>query len=151
MATGFKDLDYQTSGFQPSDLILIAARPSMGKTAFVLNIAQYMAFRHDVTVAIFSLEMSKEQLVNRLLSMESGVDDIGRHKIRVQNIAHELHAADLFRNLLKKVFDLVQRRNAGEFVPIKQVVLNAIQKIETASRTKGNVTGVATGFKDLLW
>ncbi len=74
IATGFKDLDYQTSGFQPSDLILIAARPSMGKTAFVLNIAQYMAFRHDVTVAIFSLEMSKEQLVNRLLSMESGVD-----------------------------------------------------------------------------
>ena len=74
VATGFKDLDYQTSGFQPSDLILIAARPSMGKTAFVLNIAQYMAFRHDVTVAIFSLEMSKEQLVNRLLSMESGVD-----------------------------------------------------------------------------
>ena len=74
IATGFKDLDYQTSGFQPSDLILIAARPSMGKTAFVLNIAQYMAFRSNVTVAIFSLEMSKEQLVNRLLSMESGVD-----------------------------------------------------------------------------
>ena len=74
VATGFKDLDYQTSGFQPSDLILIAARPFMGKMAFVLNIAQYMAFRNDVTVAIFSLEMSKEQLVNRLLSMESGVD-----------------------------------------------------------------------------
>jgi len=74
IATGFKDLDYQTSGFQPSDLILIAARPSMGKTAFVLNIAQYMAFRSGETVAIFSLEMSKEQLVNRLLSMESGVD-----------------------------------------------------------------------------
>lgn len=74
IATGFKDLDYQTSGFQPSDLILIAARPSMGKTAFVLNIAQYMAFRSNETVAIFSLEMSKEQLVNRLLSMESGVD-----------------------------------------------------------------------------
>lgn len=74
VATGFKDLDYQTSGFQPSDLILVAARPSMGKTAFVLNIAGYMAFRNNVTVAIFSLEMSKEQLVNRLLSMESGVD-----------------------------------------------------------------------------
>lgn len=74
IATGFKDLDYQTSGFQPSDLILIAARPSMGKTAFVLNIAQYMAFHSNETVAIFSLEMSKEQLVNRLLSMESGVD-----------------------------------------------------------------------------
>lgn len=74
IATGFKDLDYQTAGFQPSDLILIAARPSMGKTAFVLNIAQYMAFHSNETVAIFSLEMSKEQLVNRLLSMESGVD-----------------------------------------------------------------------------
>ena len=49
----------------------------------------------------------------------------------------------------KKVFDLVQRRNAGDFVPIRQVVLNAIQKIEAASRTKGNVTGIATGFKDL--
>ena len=74
IATGFKDLDYQTSGFQPSDLILIAARPSMGKTAFVLNIAQYMAFRSGETVAIFSLEMSKEQLVNRMLAMESNVD-----------------------------------------------------------------------------
>lgn len=71
--TGFVDLDYQMSGFQPSDLILVAARPSMGKTAFVLNIAQYMAFRKDVTVAIFSLEMSKEQLVNRLISQHSMV------------------------------------------------------------------------------
>ena len=74
LATGFIDLDYKTSGLQNSDLILIAARPSMGKTAFVLNIAQYMAFHQDRTVAIFSLEMSKEQLVNRLLSMESRVD-----------------------------------------------------------------------------
>ena len=72
--TGFVDLDYKTSGMHPSDLVLIAARPSMGKTAFVLNIAQYMAFRKNVTVAIFSLEMSKEQLVNRMLSMESNVD-----------------------------------------------------------------------------
>ena len=69
--TGFVDLDYKTSGMHPSDLVLIAARPSMGKTAFVLNIAQYMAFRKNVTVAIFSLEMSKEQLVNRMLAMES--------------------------------------------------------------------------------
>ena len=74
MPTGFIDLDYKTSGFQPSDLILIAARPSMGKTAFVLNIAEYMAFRSHETVAIFSLEMSKEQLVNRLFALESRVD-----------------------------------------------------------------------------
>ena len=72
--TGFIDLDYKTSGFQPSDLILIAARPSMGKTAFVLNVAQHMAFKEGKTVAIFSLEMSKEQLVNRLFSLESRVD-----------------------------------------------------------------------------
>ena len=73
-ATGFIDLDYKTAGFQNSDLILIAARPSMGKTAFVLNIAEYMAFHSKETVAIFSLEMSKEQLVNRLFSLESHVE-----------------------------------------------------------------------------
>ena len=72
--TGFIVLDYKLSGLQPSDLILVAARPSMGKTAFVLNIAQYVAFKKNRSVAIFSLEMSKEQLVNRLFSLESQVD-----------------------------------------------------------------------------
>ena len=72
--TGFIDLDYKMSGLQPSDLILVAARPSMGKTAFVLNIAQHVAFKVEKTVAIFSLEMSKEQLVNRLFALESQVD-----------------------------------------------------------------------------
>lgn len=84
LATGFIDLDYRTSGFQPSDLILIAARPSMGKTAFVLNIAQYMAFHQNRTVAVFSLEMSKEQLVNRLFSLESKVDS---QHIRTGNLS----------------------------------------------------------------
>ena len=74
IATGFIDLDYRTAGMQPSDLVLMAARPSMGKTAFVLNIAQYVAFHSGECVAIFSLEMSKEQLVNRLFAMESKVD-----------------------------------------------------------------------------
>ena len=72
--TGFTDLDYRTAGMQPSDLVLIAARPSMGKTAFVLNIAQHVAFKKNLPVAIFSLEMSKEQLVNRMFSLESSVD-----------------------------------------------------------------------------
>ena len=72
--TGFVDLDYRTAGIQPSDLIHVAARPSMGKTAFVLNIAQYTAFHQNLAVAIFSLEMSKEQLVNRMFSLESRVD-----------------------------------------------------------------------------
>ena len=82
--TGFIDLDYRTAGMQPSDLILVAARPSMGKTAFVLNIAQYMAFKQNQTVAIFSLEMSKEQLVNRLFSLESKVDS---QHIRTGNLS----------------------------------------------------------------
>ena len=84
--TGFIDLDYKTSGFQPSDLILIAARPSMGKTAFVLNVAQHMAFKEGKTVAIFSLEMSKEQLVNRLFSLESKVDS---QALRTGNLTDE--------------------------------------------------------------
>ena len=86
LETGFMDLDYKTSGLQPSDLILVAARPSMGKTAFVLNIAQHMAFKKNLPVAIFSLEMSKEQLVNRLLSLESHVD---AQKIRTGRLTDE--------------------------------------------------------------
>ena len=71
--TGFADIDGVLSGLQPSDLILIA-RPSMGKTAFALNIAQYAAVRNDNCTAVFSLEMSKEQLVNRLIAMDATVD-----------------------------------------------------------------------------
>ena len=83
IATGFLDLDYKTAGLQPSDLILVAPRPSMGKTAFVLNIAQYAAFHSDLCTAIFSLEMSKEQLGNRLFSLESRVD---AQKLRSGNL-----------------------------------------------------------------
>ena len=74
IATGFTDLDYKMAGLQRSDLVLIAARPSMGKTAFVLNLAEYIALHSKVTTIVFSLEMSKEQLVNRLLAMNSRVD-----------------------------------------------------------------------------
>ena len=74
IATGFIDLDYRTSGFQPSDFVLIAARPSMGKTAFVLNVVEHVAVKRGLPCMVFSLEMSKEQLVNRMLSMESKVD-----------------------------------------------------------------------------
>ena len=74
VSTGFADLDKKTNGLQRSDFILIAARPSMGKTAFALSLARYAALKKNLGVAIFSLEMSKEQLVNRLLSMESKID-----------------------------------------------------------------------------
>ena len=74
IATGFTELDYKLTGLHPAELILVAARPAMGKTAFVLNIAQYAAFKDNHAVAMFSLEMSKEQLVTRLMASESMVD-----------------------------------------------------------------------------
>ena len=86
LSTGFTDLDNRTAGFQKSDLILIAARPSMGKTALVLNIAEHVALRENRCVAIFSLEMSKEQLTNRLFAMESHVD---AQKIRTGDMTEQ--------------------------------------------------------------
>jgi replicative DNA helicase len=91
--SGFTDLDRMTSGWQPSDLVIIAARPAMGKTAFVLSCARNAAVLHDKPVAVFSLEMSSVQLVNRLISGET---EIEQEKLRKGNLAdHEweqLHA-----------------------------------------------------------
>jgi len=84
LATGFLDLDERTSGFQQSDLIIVAGRPSMGKTAFCLNIAAHAAIENGKSVAIFSLEMSKEQLVLRMLGSESRVD---AHKLRTGHLS----------------------------------------------------------------
>ena len=84
--SGFTDLDYRTTGFHGSELILIAARPAMGKTAFALNIATNAALRAKIPVAIFSLEMSKEQLVNRILCSESMVDS---NKVRTGKLEEE--------------------------------------------------------------
>lgn len=86
ITTGFIDIDRKTSGLQKSDLILIAARPSMGKTAFALNVAQNTALKGSASVAIFSLEMSKEQLVQRLLSSESHIEI---QKIRTGDLAED--------------------------------------------------------------
>lgn len=84
--SGFTDLDYKTSGFQPSDLILVAARPSMGKTAFVLNIAHHVVVKEHISAAIFSLEMSKEQLMTRILSQDAMVDS---KKLRNGNLNND--------------------------------------------------------------
>ena len=84
--TGFADLDYKTAGLHNSDLVLVAARPAMGKSAFALNIASYAATRGNIPVAIFSLEMSKEQMVNRILCSEAMVDS---NKVRTGKIDDE--------------------------------------------------------------
>ena len=86
MPSGFTDLDYRTAGFHGSELILIAARPAMGKTAFALNIATNAAVKSKVPVAVFSLEMSKEQLVNRILCSESMVDS---NKVRTGKLEED--------------------------------------------------------------
>ena len=83
LETGFRDLDAKTAGLQKSDLILIAARTAMGKTAFVLNIEEYVELNSNSTIALFSLEMSKEQLVKRMLAMNSMVDS---QKIRTGDL-----------------------------------------------------------------
>lgn len=87
--TGFPDLDELTAGFQPGDLVIVAARPSMGKTAFVMNIAQHTAIRAQKTVAIFSLEMSKEALVHRLLCAEARVDAARMRRGRLETEEYE--------------------------------------------------------------
>ncbi|GAW27524.1 replicative DNA helicase [Carboxydocella sp. ULO1] len=84
--TGFIDLDRLTSGLQPSDLIIVAARPAMGKTSFCLNIAQHAAIKAGIPVAIFSLEMSKEQLVQRMLCSEAMVD---QHRLRTGQLTEQ--------------------------------------------------------------
>lgn len=81
--TGFKELDKLLAGLQRSDLIILAARPSMGKTSFVMNIASHVAIKEGIPVGIFSLEMSKEQLIDRLLASESGIDS---WKLRTGNL-----------------------------------------------------------------
>lgn len=114
IATGFTDLDYMLSGLQPSDLILIAARPSMGKTAFVLNIASYVAVRNKIPVAVFSLEMSADQLAKRMLSLETGVE------------AQSLRTGDLDDRDWSKVME------GGEILGHSELIIDATPGISIA-------------------
>jgi replicative DNA helicase len=86
VASGFTDLDEMTAGFQPADLIIVAARPSMGKTSLVLNVAQHVGTKTDMTVGFFSLEMSKEALFTRLLTSEARID---AHRFRTGHLAEK--------------------------------------------------------------
>ena len=100
VASGFKDLDELTSGFQPSELVIVAARPSMGKTAFVLNVAQHAALEGNVPVAFFSLEMSKDSLMERIISSEARVDaqKIRRGMLRDDDMPRIARAVGILNN-----------------------------------------------------
>ena len=99
--SGFRDLDRMTSGLQPSDLIILAARPSMGKTALCLNVAQAVALHKNLPVGMFSLEMSKEQLLMRMLCAEARVD------------AHKVRTGYLGKDDFRKLIDSLGRTHAG--------------------------------------
>ncbi len=98
--TGFKSLDNKLSGFQKSDLIILAARPSVGKTSFVLDVARKVAVNHNLPVCIFSLEMSSQQLVDRMLAADSKVDG---WKLRTGNLDNDGQEFGLIRDSLDKL------------------------------------------------
>lgn len=149
LATGFKDLDNLTAGLQPSDLILIAARPSMGKTAFVLNITQHIAIREKKAVAFFSLEMSKEQLVHRMLCAEAAIDS---QRLRVGELedkdwtklitaADRLSQAPIFIDDTAGITVMEMRSKARRLKTehdLQLIVIDYLQLMQGSSRGKGS-------------
>lgn len=144
--TGFTDFDNKTAGLQPSDLILIAARPSMGKTAFALNIAQHAAVRKKISTAIFSLEMSKEQLVNRLLCAEAHMDsqkfrtgDIGQDDwIKIAKAMSPLSEAPLYIDDTPGISAMELRAKCRRLKVEKDlqlIVIDYLQLMSGSSRT----------------
>lgn len=128
IATGFSDLDYKTAGLHNSDLILVAARPAMGKSAFALNIATNAAVNSKVPVAIFNLEMSKSQLVNRILCSEAMVDS---NKIRTGKIEEDdwVKLATALRTTFRSTY--IYRRYTGN-IGIRNK--SKMQKIKTRKK-----------------
>ena len=149
LATGFTKLDAITSGWQPSDLIIIAARPGMGKTAFVISMAKNMAIDFDTPVAIFSLEMSSVQLITRMISSETGISS---GKLRKGNLEpHEWEQLNVkVKNLSKapifiddtpslSIFDLrAKARRLASQHGIKVIVIDYLQLMTAGSSSGGN-------------
>lgn len=147
LSTGFLDLDDKTSGFQKSDLIILAARPSMGKTALVLNIALNAASRSSARVMIFSLEMSKEQLGQRLLSIDSCVElsklrtgDLSRGDWEDLNIAIDrLSMADIFIDDTPGISIMEMKnkcRRAGTDKPLDLIIVDYLQLMSGEGRSE---------------
>ncbi|MDD4599702.1 Replicative DNA helicase [bioreactor metagenome] len=149
LPSGFKDFDRLTSGLQPSDLILIAARPSMGKTAFVLNIATHIAIREKKSVAFFSLEMSKEQLVQRMLCSEAPIDsqrlrvgDLeGKDWQKLVNAADRLSSAGIFIDDTAGITVLEMRAKARRLKiehDLQLIIIDYLQLMQGSGRNKGS-------------
>lgn len=165
--TGFYDLDNMTSGFQKSDLVILAARPSMGKTAFCLNIAQNTAVKHKNPVAIFSLEMSKEQLVQRMLCSQAELDS---NRLRTGHMQSEdwgkltsamgeLADAPIFIDDTPavNVLDIRAkcRRLCMEHGNLGLVIIDYLQLMEGTGKSRGSldrvqeISGISRGLKNL--
>jgi replicative DNA helicase len=165
VATGFKDLDKLTAGLQPSELIVVAGRPSMGKTAFCLNIAGYAALNAGVGVALFSLEMAKEQLVLRMLCSEARVDNskvragyLGERDFpQLANAAARLHEAPIYIDDTPAISVLELRAKARRLVrdrgkKVGLVVVDYLQLMRgmgTAANREQEISEISRSLKAL--
>lgn len=154
LATGFADLDRMTTGLQPGDLVIVAGRPSMGKTSWALNVAQTAAIEHEVPVAVFSLEMSKEQLVQRLMCAEGRVDaqNLRRGKLsadeygRLGQAAGHLNAAPIWidDSATSNVLEMkAKSRRLMAEADLGLIVVDYIQLISSSARTDSRVQEVS--------
>ena len=136
--SGFYDLDALTSGFQPSDLIIVAARPSMGKTALCLTVAQHVAIEQKIPVAIFSLEMSKEQLVQRMLCSEASID------------ANRLRTGHLHTNDWTHLAMAMGRLGEAPIFIDDSALLNVLEIRAKARRLKAEMKGLGLIIVDYI-
>ncbi len=164
VSTGFADLDDITSGLQPTDLIILAARPSMGKTALCLNIAHYIALKERKPVAVFSLEMSKEQLVQRLICSEASIksQDLRRGRVqdsdwhRITNAVNNLYQAPIFIDDQpgQGTFEMraKARRLTAEHGQLGLIVIDYLQLAHSSGKSENRVqeiSEIARAFKSM--
>jgi replicative DNA helicase len=161
--TGFYDLDRKTSGMQPSDLVIIAARPSMGKTSFVINMAQNAALEHGKVVGVFSLEMSKEQLFMRMLTSEARVDSqrlrqgmlLERDLPAIAQAAEKLSMAKIFIDDTASIGVLEMRAKARRLKAehgLDMLVIDYVQLMQGRGRFENRqqeLTGISRSLKGL--
>jgi replicative DNA helicase len=161
--TGFYDLDAKTSGMQPSDLVIIAARPSMGKTSFVINMAQNAALEHGKVVGVFSLEMSKEQLFMRMLTSEARVDSqrlrqgmlLERDLPAIAQAAEKLSMAKIFIDDSASIGVLEMRAKARRLKAehgLDMLIIDYVQLMQGRGRFENRqqeLTGISRSLKGL--